>query len=131
MPTTEEETVSYGEGLAIFIRNLARFSLGIITGYTAIMSAQLQMLPKDDRVIVVDSVQNFEIEGNLISVPKCQIFSSYYINNVLYMWNRSTGKCRPYWPRRIRKLGCPSSQKSNLKNIGQSKKGYLNLIRPV
>ena len=70
MPTTEEETVSYGEGLAIFIRNLARFSLGIITGYTAIMSAQLQMLPKDDRVIVVDSVQNFEIEG-MISVPKC------------------------------------------------------------
>jgi len=71
IPTKEEDAVSYGEGLATFIRNLARFSLGIITGYTAIVSAQLQMLPKDERVINTENVMSFEIEALVISIMCC------------------------------------------------------------
>jgi len=62
-----DEPVSYGEGVVTFIRNLSRFSLGALVGYSGILVGGLQAWGEMDE----SSLALFDTQALVLSILSC------------------------------------------------------------
>ena len=111
---SEDDSFSgFGLGLVKFIRNITRFSLGIIAAYTGFIAGNIQeqgTIDPNDKV--------FDIGCKFIIFWKCRTiiryFSDYIININMHQWSwhpKFCWSCWSWWPQKTFQTGPIKSDK--------------------